>query len=172
MRKEKDTANIAVKIIQFIFALILIVMIGFSFIGCSTVRYVPIENIEKIIYKDSTIYVNDTITVEVEKQIVKEVLPQLDTSILQTDLASSIAYLDTNKRQIHHTLKQEGNIKFVFDTVYVTNTVEKIIEKEIPIEVEIEKKVVPEWTWWSLIFNIVVVLLVVFCMYVKNIKKL
>lgn len=172
MRKEKDTANIAVSIVQFILALILTVMIGFSFIGCSTVRYVPIENIEKIIYKDSTIYVNDTITVEVEKQIVKEVLPQLDTSILQTDLASSIAYLDTNQRQIHHTLKQEGNIKFVYDTVYVTKTVEKIIEKEIPIEVEIEKKVVPEWAWWSLIFNIVVVLLVVFCMYVKNIKKL
>lgn len=164
---KKDDNKIVVNIIQFVFVLILVTMLGFSFIGCSTIRYVPIENIEKVIYKDSTIYVTDTITVEVEKQIVKEVLPQLDTSVLKTYLASSIAYLDTTKRQIHHELKQEGTIKIVYDTVYVTKTVEKIKEVEVPIEVEKEVKYTPDWVWYSLIFNIAVVLLVVFRIYLK-----
>lgn len=161
--KEENKTRIA----QFIFALILIVLACLSVLGCSSIRYVPIENIEKIIYKDSTIYVNDTITVEVEKQIVKEVLPQLDTSVLKTDLASSIAYLDTNKREIHHELKQEGTIRVAYDTVYVTKTVEKIKEVEVPIEVEKEVKYTPVWVWYSLIFNIAVVLLVVFRIYLK-----
>lgn len=161
--KEENKTRIA----QFIFALILIVLACLSVLGCSSIRYVPIENIEKIIYKDSTIYVNDTITVEVEKQIVKEILPQLDTSVLKTDIASSIAYLDTTKRQIHHELKQEGTIRVAYDTVYVTKTVEKIKEVEVPIEVEKEVKYTPDWVWYSLIFNIAVVLLVVFRIYLK-----
>lgn len=161
--KEENKTRIA----QFIFALILIVLACLSVLGCSSIRYVPIENIEKIIYKDSTIYVNDTITVEVEKQVIKEVLPQLDTSVLKTDLASSIAYLDTNKREIHHELKQEGTIRVVYDTVYVTKNVEKIKEVEVPIEVEKEVKYTPDWVWYSLIFNIAVVLLVVFRIYLK-----
>lgn len=161
--KEENKTRIA----QFIFALILIVLACLSVLGCSSIRYVPIENIEKIIYKDSTIYVNDTITVEVEKQVIKEVLPQLDTSVLKTDLASSIAYLDTNKREIHHELKQEGTIKVAYDTVYVTKTVEKIKEVEVPIEVEKEVKYTPDWVWYSLIFNIAVVLIVVFRIYLK-----
>lgn len=164
---KKDENGIIVNVIQFVFALILVAMIGFSFIGCSTIKYVPIENIEKVIYRDSTIYVNDTITVEIEKQIVKEVLPQLDTSVLKTDIASSIAYLDTTKRQIHHELKQEGTIKIVYDTVYVTKTVEKIKEVEVPIEVVKEVKHIPAFFWYSLIFNIAVVLLVVFRIYMK-----
>lgn len=171
MRKEKDTADMAVKIVQFILCMLFLVMILFSFMGCGNLKYVPIESIEKVIYKDSTIYVNDTITVEIEKQIVKEVLPQLDTSVLKTDLASSIAYLDTTKRQIHHELKQEGTIRISYDTVYVTKIVEKIKEVDVPVEVIKEVKHTPDWAWYSLIFNIVVVLIVVFCMYVKFFKK-
>lgn len=161
--KEENKTRIA----QFIFALILIVLACLSVLGCSSIRYVPIENIEKIIYKDSTIYVNDTITVEVEKQIVKEVLPQLDTSVLKTDLASSIAYLDTTKRQIHHELKQEGTIRIAYDTVYVTKTVEKIKEVEVPIEVVKEVKYTPDWIWYSLIFNIITILFIAFRIYLK-----
>ena len=164
---KKDDNKIVVNIIQFVFALLLVTMIGFSFTGCSTIRYVPIENIEKVIYKDSTIYVTDTITVEVEKQIVKEVLPQLDTSVLKTDLASSIAYLDTTKRQIHHELKQEGTIKVVYDTVYVTKTVEKIKEVEVPIEVEKEVKYTPAFFWIVTIYAVVLTMFIILRVYMK-----
>lgn len=161
--KEENKTRIA----QFIFALILIVLACLSVLGCSSIRYVPIENIEKIIYKDSTIYVNDTITVEVEKQIVKEVLPQLDTSVLKTDLASSIAYLDTNKREIHHELKQEGTIRVAYDTVYVTKTVEKIKEVEVPIEVEKEVKYTPAFFWIVTIYAVVLTMFIILRVYMK-----
>lgn len=170
MRKEKDTQNISVSIAQFILSLIFLTVIGLAFIGCGTTKFVPIDNIEKIIYKDSTIYVNDTITVEVEKQVIKEVLPQLDTSVLQTELASSIAYLDTNKRQLHHELKQEGAIRVAYDTVYVTQTVEKIVEREKPIEVIKEVKYIPKFFWYSLIFNIITIMIFTFTIYLKRRK--
>lgn len=161
--KEENKTRIA----QFIFALILIVLACLSVLGCSSIRYVPIENIEKIIYKDSTIYVNDTITVEVEKQVIKEVLPQLDTSVLKTDLASSIAYLDTNKREIHHELKQEGTIRVAYDTVYVTKTVEKIKEVEVPIEVEKEVKYIPAFFWIVTIYAVVLTMFIILRVYMK-----
>lgn len=164
MREERNTGS---RTAQFVFALTIVALACLSVIGCSTIKYVPIENVEKIIYRDSTIYVNDTITVEVEKQTVKEVLPQLDTSILKTDIASSIAYLDTTKRQIHHELKQEGTIRIAYDTVYVTKTVEKIKEVEVPIEVEKEVKYTPDWIWYSLIFNIITILFIAFRIYLK-----
>lgn len=168
MRKEKDTQNISVSIAQFILSLIFLTVIGLAFIGCSTIREIPVNQIEKIVYKDSLIYIADTVTVEVEKQVIKEVLPQLDTSVLQTELASSIAYLDTNKRQLYHELKQEGTIRVAYDTVYVTQTVEKIIEKEIPIEVEKEVKYIPNFFWYSLIFNIIIILIFAFTIYLKR----
>lgn len=164
---KKDDNKIVVNIIQFIFALILITMIGFSFIGCSTFREIPVQQVEKIVYRDSLIFVKDTIEIEVEKQVIKEVLPQLDTSVLKTDLASSVAYLDTNRREIHHELKQEGKIKTIIDTCYITKTVEKIREVEVPIEVEVEKIIVPDWAWISLIFNIITILIFAFRIYLK-----
>lgn len=172
MRKEKDTQNISVSIAQFILSLIFLTVIGLAFIGCSTIREIPVNQIEKIVYKDSLIYIADTVTVEVEKQVIKEVLPQLDTSVLQTELASSIAYLDTNKRQLYHELKQEGTIRVAYDTVYVTQTVEKIIEKEKPIEVEKEVKYIPKWVWYSLIFNIITIMIFTFKKYLKRRKIL
>ena len=164
MREERNTGSRAA---QLVFALTIVALACLSVIGCSTIKYVPIENVEKVIYRDSTIYVNDTITVEVEKQIVKEVLPQLDTSVLKTDIASSIAYLDTTKRQIHHELKQEGTIRIAYDTVYVTKTVEKIKEVEVPIEVEKEVKYTPTFFWIVTIYAVVLTMFIILRVYLK-----
>ena len=46
----------------------LLILLGLS--GCSTVKYVPIQTEEKVIVKDSLIYVRDTVTVEVPKEVV------------------------------------------------------------------------------------------------------
>lgn len=151
--------------------LCLLTLCLFSIIGCSIVKEIPVQTIEKIEYRDSLVFIKDTVEIEIEKQIVKEVLPQIDTSVLQTDLAESIAYLDTTKRQIHHTLEQRGKVRYIIDTIYKVEYIDRIIERDKIVEVEIEKKYTPDWAWYSLIFNIVVVLLVVFCLYVKFFKK-
>lgn len=137
-------------------------------IGCSPLKQISIQTIEKEVVRDSLIYIRDTIEVEIPKEIIREVLPELDTSILKTGLAESIAYLDTAKRMINHTLEQKGSISFAYDTVYVTKTVEKIVEKEVPIEVIKEVKHIPNFFWYSLIFNILVVLFIIFKIYIKT----
>ena len=136
-------------------------------IGCSTLKQIPVQTIEKEVIRDSLIYIKDTIEVEIPKEIVREVLPELDTSILKTSFAESIAYLDTAKRMINHTLEQKGAITFSYDTVYITKIVEKTVDKETPIEVIKEVKRIPNFFWYSLIFNILVVLFIAFKIYLK-----
>ena len=118
-----------------------IMVVAFSFLlaSCGTVKEIPVETIDKIEYRDSLIYVHDTVEVQIPVEVVKEVLPALDTSYLQTSLAASVAYLDTTKRQIHHELEQRGTVKAVYDTIVKVEYVDRFITQEVPIEVEIIK---------------------------------
>jgi hypothetical protein len=63
----------------------------------------------------------------------------MDTSILKTSYAKSIAYIDTTKKKINHTLTQEGKILIKYDTIVQIQNVDKIIERDVPIEVEVIK---------------------------------
>lgn len=136
-------------------------------VGCSPIKQIPIEIQEKIIYRDSLVYLTDTITVEVPKMVVKEILPEIDTSYLETSLASSMAYLDTNKRQLHHTLEQKGKVHVKYDTIVSVQYVDRFIEKEVPIITEVEKEVAPKWIWWSVIANVIVLCFIAFKIYLK-----
>lgn len=141
----------------------LFLMLGIG--GCSTIKYVPIQTEEKVIVKDSLIYVRDTITVEIPKEVVKEIVPADTTSILKTSLAISEARLEEGK--LHHTLEQSGAVKTVVDTCYVTRIEEKVVYQDRPIEVPKEVKHIPSFFWWSLIFNIITVLFIIFKIYLK-----
>lgn len=154
-------------IIQGFFVLLLVILPLFSLVGCGTVQYVPVETINRVEYRDTTIFLTDTITVEVPREIVREVLPQLDTSVLKTSVAESVAYLDTAKRKIHHTLEQNGEIKVLYDTVVKYSYIDRYIEKEKPIEVVKEVKHIPNWCWYSLVFNILIILSIAFKIYLK-----
>ena len=121
-------------------------------VSCVTTKYVPISTEMNIIQKDSIVYVRDTFEISIEKQIIKEVMPLVDTSYLSTDLAQSTAYLDTLERKIHHTLEQSGTVKAKIDTFYTTKTVEKAVYKDRPVEVKVPVKYVPSFykfcLWW------------------------
>lgn len=107
--------------------------------SCATVKEIPVQTIEKVVYKDSLVYIKDTIRVEIPKEVVKEVIPQIDTSYLRTSYAESYAYVDTTERRLHHTLSQRGEVKVKFDTIVKIQYVDRIVEKDIPIEVEVIK---------------------------------
>lgn len=139
--------------------LIVCVMALFMLYGCGQIKYVPIQTEEKVIVRDSIIKVIDTVTVEVPKEVVKEVIPQIDTSILETSVAKSTAYLDTTKRKLHHTLEQKGQLKVEIDTCYITKIEEKIVYQDRPIEVEVPKR--DNIFWFSIIFNIVILLIAI-----------
>ena len=135
-------------------------------VGCSTVKYVPIQGETVVEYRDTTIYINDTVTIPVPVEVVKEVVPADTVSVLQTSVAVSEAKI--KKGMLHHSLEQRGTVKTRIDTVVTIQYVDKYIYEEVPVEVEVEKRYVPEWCWWSLIINIVTVLLVVFRIYLKH----
>lgn len=165
MKQKDDSAKLAVNIAQFIFALILLVMILFSFIGCGTIKEIPVQTIEKEIIRDSIIRIIDTVRVEVPYEKIVEVVPKDTTSQIATSLAFSEAKIEGG--YLHHSLEQKGQITTKIDTVIITKIITKEVEKEVPVEVVKEVKYTPKWAWWSLIFNIVIILLIAFKIYLK-----
>lgn len=107
-------------------------------ISCGSTKYIPTDTKETIVYRDSIIYIKDTIKIDVPQIIVKEVVPMVDTSYLATELAESIAYLDTLNKEIVHTLEQKGNIDVPIDTLIVVEHKDREIEKVVIKEVEVE----------------------------------
>ena len=63
-------------------------------VSCSTTKYIPVQTIEKIEYRDSIVYVNDTITIEVPKEKVVYVRPADTLSQISTSLAFSEAKVE------------------------------------------------------------------------------
>ena len=126
----------------------LFILLGIG--GCSSLKYVPIQTEEKTIVKDSLIYIRDTVTVEIPKEIVKEIVPADTTSILKTSVAVSEARLE--RGHLHHTLEQSGTVKAKIDSFYTTKIVEKTVYKDRPVEVEVPVKYVPAFykfcLWW------------------------
>ncbi len=145
--------------------IILLMILGIS--SCATTQYVPTTTIDRVVYKDTTIVINDTIMIPIEKEVVKEIIPDLDTSYLETSVAKSVAYLDTAKRKLHHTLTQEGEIRTIIDTFYTTTYVDRYIEKPVIQEVEVIKYKRDNIFWFSIIFNVIVLCFIAFKIFFK-----
>jgi hypothetical protein len=133
--------------------------------SCSTIKEIPVQTVEKIEYRDSIVYVTDSVLVEVPVEKIVQVLPQDTISILSTSVALSEAKID--KGMLHHSLEQKGAFLTQIDTFYITQIkeVEKLVE--VPIEVVKEVKHIPNWCWWSLIYSIVLTLLIGLRIYLK-----
>ena len=159
--KDWFTDPVVVDLLCIIVPVLLFVLVGVC-TGCSVTKEIPIQTIEKIEYRDSLIYVRDTIQVPVTVEKVVEVLPELDTSYLETSVAKSTAYLDNESRKLHHTLEQKGTVEYIYDTVLVTQTVDRIVEKEVPVEVEVIKYKRDALFWvlvgWTLFTMLIVIL--------------
>lgn len=124
--------------------------------GCSTIKEVPIQQIDRIEYRDSVVFVHDTISVPVPYEVIREVIPDIDTSYLETSVARSVAYLDKEKKQLSHSLEQKGEVKTKYDTVIVVEYVDKYIEREIPVTVEVEKPYIPKFFWIITIYAAII----------------
>lgn len=152
------------KIFEIIKYPIILLIFGIC-IGCGNIKQIPVQTVEKVVIKDTTVFIRDTITIEVPKEVVREVVPSDTISILSTKLATSEARVE--KGMLHHKLTQKGALKAQIDTVVTVQYIDRIINKEIPIEVIVEKKVIPTWCWVSLIVNIVILLVIAFRIYLK-----
>lgn len=93
-----------------------------------------------------------------------DIIKQIDTSKLETSLAKSVAYVDTNSLMIIHSLENKDTVvstRVVYQDRFIEK--EKIIyrdsieTKEVPVEVIVEKKYYPKSYWYLLGFAIFVI---------------
>ena len=144
----------------------LLLLVFCLLLGCGSIKEIPVQTVEKVVVKDSVIFIRDSVLVEVPVEKIVQVLPADTTSQIATSLAFSEAKITSGI--LTHSLEQKGQIKAKIDTFYVTQI--KEVEKyvDVPIEVIVEKKYIPSWAWISLIINIVITLLIVFRIYLKT----
>ena len=129
--------------------------------SCSTIRYVPVET---VVTETKTEIVRDTIiqwTPPVEK-IVNETRDT--TSTVETSLAKSTATITDGI--LHHEIEnKKDSIKTKI--VYKDKEVVKTEFKEVPVPVEVEKRVVPGWCKRLLAANIIVACVLALYLFIK-----
>lgn len=113
--------------------LITILLLIICCFSCSTIKYVPIKGDTVVEYRDTTIY-KDSI-VYTPKEVVKEIVPELDTLSMETSLAKATAYLDTANRMLRGKIENKKGIteqiKYKEKIVYR----DSVVTQEIPVEV-------------------------------------
>ena len=117
--------------------IILILSILCCITACKTIQYVPIKGDTQVEYRDTTIWRDSLIYTPVE--VVKEVVPELDTLNMETSLATATAYLDTTTNTLKGKIENKKGItekvKWREKIVYR----DSIVTQEIPVPVEVEK---------------------------------
>ena len=118
------------------------------FVSCSTIKYVPVKETEYVTVTETLV---DTVikwAPPIEK-VDKETKDT--TSTVETSLAKSTATVSNGT--LHHTIEnKKDSIKTKI--VYKDKIIKQTEYKEVPVEVEVVKKVVPDWCWWMLGINI------------------
>lgn len=116
--------------------------------SCGAARRLPIESEkdsvsvvihERVIYKDSLIYV------EVPAESESVIIPDSDTSRLETSLAQSEAWV--SEGQLNHTLMHKPDVrlpKIVTLPIYLRSEEKAILNQKVLIK-EVEK----ELNWWQ-----------------------
>lgn len=123
--------------------------------GCSTIKYVPIKETEYVTVTETLV---DTVVKwmpPVEK-IVNETKDT--TSTVETSLAKSTATVSDGV--LHHEIENKKD-SIQTKIVYKDKIVTKTEYKDVPVPVEVEKKVIPKWVYYSLGFNILILIAVI-----------
>lgn len=132
-------------------------LIAVLFSACSPkIVYVPTNTDTHIEYRDSVIYRVDTLKIPVPVETIKEVVPPMDSLKMETSVAEAKAWIDTSTNTLKGEMKNKKTELSQPQVVYKEKTVyrDSLITKEIPVPVEVEKKVpfVPfPWRFLSVI---------------------
>lgn len=130
----------------------LIILLTLLLTSCSTIKYIPVKETEYVTVTETLV---DTV-IKWEPPIEKIVNETKDTtSTVETSLAKSTATVSNGT--LHHSIEnKKDSVKTKI--VYKDKIVTKTEYKEVPVEVEVEKKVVPSWCCWLLGINILVII--------------
>lgn len=137
------------------------------FTGCSTLKEVPVQTVEKIEYRDSLVYRDSIVYIPQEKIV--EIVPQLDTLSMDIEVASSKAYLDTANMVLKGELKSKKKEVVKYQTIIeYRERIDTVYIKELePYEVIKTEYKYNNLFWISIIFNIIVILCLAMRLYLK-----
>ena len=129
--------------------------------SCSTIKYVPVKETEYVTVTETLV---DTV-IKWAPPIAKETKETKDTtSTVETSLAKSTATVSNGT--LHHTIEnKKDSIKTKI--VYKDKIIKQTEYREVPVEVEVVKKVVPGWCWWLLGINILTAIVFVIRLYFR-----
>ena len=139
----------------------LICLIILLLTSCSTIKYVPVKETEYVTVTETLV---DTVIkwappIESVDKETKDT-----TSTVETSLAKSTATVSNGT--LHHTIEnKKDSIKTKI--VYKDKIIKQTEYKEVPVEIEVEKKVVPSWCWWLLGINILAIIVFAIRLYFR-----
>ena len=125
-----------------------ILTVCFLITSCAAQKtvYVPTEAVTKIERRDSTIYIRDTVFVNIPTEQADSKTQNLQPSHLETSVATSDAWVEGDK--LHHTLKNKpGQLKTKIDTVFTIKFIDRYQKIPVIQEVEVEKPYIPKLVW-------------------------
>lgn len=144
------------------------------FVGCGTVKTVVVEGKTEVKthYVDSVRWdVRDSV-IYIEKSVFKDYAGYLDTLRLEGSSGTvAKAWNDTSYHIITGTLEEQPRVLRETKIEYRDRLVERrdttYIEKPIPYEVEVIKKKIPRWVWFSLGLNLITIIGIALKLYLK-----
>ena len=154
---------------------LLLLLLLLLLFGCGTQKAIPVETAKdsvSVVVKESIIYKDTIIYVEVPAESDKALLLDCDTSYLETSVAESYAWVEEGK--LSHILKNKPDLripKIVTLPIYLKNTeTEHLARKVITQEIEVEKALTNWQIFRMMIGSIVLIIFSVWAL-LKNLKR-
>ena len=124
--------------------LVMFMMVGCGI--CKRVQYVPVETSKDSVVIEKVVERIDTVEIEVPGE--KVYVVAVDSSHLETAVATSDAKIDSTGKLYHSLENKDVNLKK--EIVYKDKIIEKRVEveKEVPVEVPVQVKYVPDYYKW------------------------
>lgn len=127
------------------FILTILIAVSCALISsCGTTKIVYLPGETKIEYRDTTIYRDSIQYTPIE--VIKEIVPEMDTLKMETSLAEAKSYIDTTNRVLRGEIK---NKKGITNEVHYKDRIvykDSIITKPYPVEVT--KEVIKYKHYW------------------------
>lgn len=136
-------------------------LVFFLAAGCGTIKYVPVETNTEVHVKDSTVYhVLDSVRIT-EATRYRDMAWLGDTLRIEGSRSRMWACADTTKEAVLGGL-EEDEVEEKTKIIYKTNwkIKDSIQTRDAPVPVEVVRKEIPSWVWWSLGINLIFFLII------------
>lgn len=143
--------------------------------SCAAQKALPVESQKDsvtVVIKESVVYKDSIIYVEVPVEVDKAILPDSDTSRIETSLAVSEAWV--TRGQLNHTIRNKPAARLSkvvnIPTYLKEENIEKVEEKIIVQEIEVEKPL-NSWQTFRMMLGTIALIIVAIWAVLKIVKK-